>query len=114
MKSVLWTLAVALVIAVMFSQTSCKWGGGPLAGGKAGIRIGVASPGTTVYIDGSRIGTVQRGRHGPIAYVSPGEHKLVAKAAGYEPFAMPVFAHVGQMSTYDLPLLSEWTPVAVK
>ena len=114
MKRALWILTAALVIAVMFSQTSCKSGGGPLAGGKAGIRIGVASPGTTVYIDGGSIGTVQRGRHGPIAYVSPGQHKLVAKAAGYEHFSMSVFAHAGQVSTYDLPLLSEWTPVVVR
>ena len=103
-------LAGLLLLAGVFSQVSCKMAG-PLARGQAGIQIGVASPGTRVYLDGKSIGTVREGVYGPMAYVAPGQHKLVAKAAGYAPFEMPVYAYAGQVTTYDLPLLTDLTPV---
>lgn len=110
MKRTCLCLTLVLLVTVAFSQVGCK-SAGPLARGQAGVQIGVASPGTKVYVDSRCIGTVQRGKHGPIAYVPAGPHTLTAKAEGYEPRTMPIYAYPGHMAVYDLPLLSEWTPL---
>lgn len=112
MRKVYFALTVVVLTAMVFTQVSCKWGG-PLANGMAGIQIGVASPGTRVYLDGRSIGTVGTGP-GPIAYVAPGEHKLTAKAPGYEPYEMSVYGYAGSTVPYNLPLLGEMTPTPKK
>ena len=57
--------------------------------------------------------TTQPGRLGPTVYLSPGAHKLEARAPGYKPFTASVIVYAGEMLNYPLPLYSEWTPEVV-
>ena len=113
MKRVYAVLVVVALVVLVFSQVSCN-SGGPLGGGRAGIKIGVASPGTKVYLDGHYVGTVMRGQPGPTAYVASGSHKLTAEAPGYEPYEMTVYGFPGSVETYDLPLITQMTPLKGK
>jgi hypothetical protein len=103
-------LAVAALTALVFSQAGCGMGGLFGGGGNSGIEVGIATPGTKIYLDGSYIGIVAEGKPGPIAYVPAGSHTLVAKAPGYEPVQMTVTGFAGRVESYDLPLMSDMTP----
>ena len=113
MKRVYGVLVVVALIAAIFSQVSCN-SGGPMGNGRSGIQVGVAAPGTRVYLDGHSMGTVVGGRPGPTAYVAAGAHKLTAQIPGYEPFEMTVYGYPGSMQAYDLPLADQMTPIKPK